>query len=76
MTGLDYGDFFGRIKAIFKKTEAKIEFCFREDIGLGLIDPDNCLNSLNYPNVDDMFIYVIIESTYSSFLYFSGAICA
>lgn len=74
MSSLD--DFFGRIRAIFKKIEAKIEICLREGVGLGLVDPDSFLNSPDYPHIDDLFISVIIESTYSSFLYFSGAICA
>lgn len=76
MSGLDYDDFFGRIWAIFKKTEAKIEVCLRKDIGLRLVDLDNCLNSLHHPHIDDLFTSLIIERTYSSFLYFSGAIYA
>ena len=61
MYSLDYDDFFGRINAIFKKTEAKIEICLRGKVVLGQVDPDNCLHSLDYPHIDGLFTYVIIE---------------
>lgn len=54
-----------RIKAVLKITEAEMRHvCLKEKICMGLVDSDNCLNSLDFPHTDSLSICVVIESTY------------
>lgn len=43
---------------------------------MGLVDPDNCLNLLDFAHTDGLFIYVYRKYLFFPILYFSGAIYA